>query len=114
MTQLTLLRAALCPHLPWHGARLSLIAAFLIAVFRVKSVNLSELATGFSGQAQRASNYKRLQRFLREYELDYVAWVKLIIAWMSDAHPGQLSLDRTQWHYGQQVINILIPFKQYP
>ena len=41
-TELTMLRNALRPHLPWHGARLTLIAEFLIAVFRVKTVNLTE------------------------------------------------------------------------
>lgn len=66
MHQLTMLRQALQPNLPWQGARLTLIAEFLIALLRVKTVNLSELATGFSGRAKPASNYKRLQRFLRE------------------------------------------------
>ncbi len=59
MNQVTLLRDALRPHLSWHGARLSFIAAFLIALLRVKTVNLSELATGFSGKAQTNSHYKR-------------------------------------------------------
>ena len=71
MNQVTLLRDALRPHLAWHGARLSFVAAFLIALLRVKTVNFSELATAFSGKAQADSHYKRLQRFFRHYELDY-------------------------------------------
>lgn len=39
MNQVTLLRDALRPHLAWHGARLSFVAAFLIALLRVKTVN---------------------------------------------------------------------------
>ena len=108
MSQLTLLRTALQQHLPWHGARLNLIAEFLIALFRVKTVNLTELATGFSGRAQVGSHYKRLQRFLRDYEFDYEAWVKLIVQWMGDGQPWKLSLDRTQWHFGSKAINILV------
>lgn len=96
------------PHLPWHGARLTLIAEFLIALFRVKTVNLTELATGFCGRAKPASADKRWQRFLRDYEFDYVAWVQVIVHWMSDTQPWTLSLDRTQWHFGTQVINILV------
>jgi hypothetical protein len=42
MNQVTLLRDALHPHLAWHGARLSFVAAFLIALLRVKTVNFSE------------------------------------------------------------------------
>lgn len=108
MHQLTMLRQALQPHLPWHGARLTLIAEFLIALLRVKTVNLTQLATGFSGRAKPASNYKRLQRFLREYEFDYVQWVKLIVQWMGSPQGWKLSLDRTQWHLGGKVINILV------
>jgi len=37
-----------------------------------------------------------LQRFWRDYEFDYVAWVKLIVTWMSDDAPWILSLDRSQ------------------
>ena len=37
---------------------------------RVKTVNLAEIATGFSGEAKVASHYKRLQRFFRDFELD--------------------------------------------
>ena len=41
------------------------LAMFLIALFRVKTVNLAELAIGFVGEAQTDSHYKRLQRFFR-------------------------------------------------
>ena len=47
------------------------LALFLIALLRVKTVNLVEIATGFAGKAKTESNYKRLQRFFREFELDY-------------------------------------------
>jgi hypothetical protein len=40
MSQIIALRDALRPHLGWHGARLSFLAAFLIALFRVKTVYL--------------------------------------------------------------------------
>ncbi len=63
MNQINLLRDTLKPHLGWHGARLSFLALFLISLFRVKTVNLVELATGFRNSAQTESNYKRLQRF---------------------------------------------------
>jgi hypothetical protein len=42
MNQVTLLRDALRPHLAWHGARLSFVAAFLIALLRVKTCEISE------------------------------------------------------------------------
>jgi hypothetical protein len=71
MNQVTLLRRTLQPHLGWHGARVSFLALFLIALFRVKTVNFSELSTAFMGKAKSASNYKRLQRFFKDFELEY-------------------------------------------
>ena len=68
MNQINLLRQTLKPHLGWHGARLSFLALFLIALLRVKTINLTELATGFRSKAQVDSNAKllphRLQRRL--------------------------------------------------
>lgn len=43
------LKAVLSEHLPWHGARIGFLAHFLLALFKVRSVNLAELATGFGG-----------------------------------------------------------------
>ena len=56
MNNINLLRQTLKPHLKWHGARLSFLALFLIALFRVKTVNLAELSTGFMGKAKTESN----------------------------------------------------------
>ena len=52
MNQVTLLRKTLRPHLAWHGARPSFLAAVLIALLRVKTINFAELATAFGGKAQ--------------------------------------------------------------
>ncbi len=93
--------------LKWHGARLSFLALFLIALFRVKTVNLVDLSIGFKSQAKQESSYKRLQRFLREFDLDYYSMAKLVIEMMEIPQPWVLSLDRTEWQFGCQVFNIL-------
>lgn len=108
MNQVTLLRDTLRPHLAWHGARLSFLAAFLIALFRVKTINLSELATGFAGRAQTDSHYKRLQRFFRHYEMDYAEIAEAVVALMAIPEPWTLSIDRTDWQFGDCVFNILM------
>lgn len=107
MNQVTLLRQTLQPHLRWHGARLSFVALFLIALFRVKTVNLSELATGFRGKATQDAHYKRLQRFFRHFELDYYDFAHAIVSLMDIPEPWVLSIDRTQWQFGSVVFNIL-------
>ena len=107
MNHVNLLRQTLKPHLQWHGARLSFLALFLIALFRVKTVNLSDLSTGFMGKAKTESNYKRLQRFLREFDLGYYVLAKLVIAMMEIPEPWVLSVDRTEWKFGRKILNIL-------
>jgi hypothetical protein len=43
---------------------------FLIALIRVKTINLTEIATGFRSEAKINSNYKRLQRFFSKFNPD--------------------------------------------
>ena len=107
MFELNTLRAKLQPHLGWHGARTLFVAAFIMALFRRKTVNLSELAVAFPGRAQPESHYKRQQRFFRGFELDYATIAKLVVAWMAIPEPWVLAVDRTQWDVGNTPVNIL-------
>ena len=107
MFELNALRAKLQPHLGWHGARVLFVAAFLIALFRAKTVNLSELATAFPGLAKPESHYKRQQRFFRAFEFDYGMIAHLVVTWMSIPEPWVLAVDRTQWDVGTTPVNIL-------
>ncbi|MEM9505668.1 MAG: IS4 family transposase, partial [Cyanobacteria bacterium P01_E01_bin.43] len=107
MTDYTELRKTLQEHLDWHGARLSFLALFLLALIKVKTVNLSELALGFGGQALSESHYKRLQRFFRHFELDYTEIAQVVVHWMQIPQPWVLSIDRTTWEFGTRCYNIL-------
>jgi hypothetical protein len=103
------LKAALAEHLNWHGARLSFLAHFLLALIKVRSVNLAELATGFGGKAQVASHYKRLQRFFRSFTLDYNVLARLLIRLVPVGEgPWYLTLDRTNWQFGKADLNLLV------
>ncbi|MDV3002648.1 MAG: hypothetical protein N5P05_004303 (plasmid) [Chroococcopsis gigantea SAG 12.99] len=108
MNQINLLKEALKPHLQWHGARLNFLALFLISLIRVKTVNLQEIACGFRNETQLASNYKRLQRFFKDFDLDYASIARLIVSLMKIPSPWVLSLDRTEWQFGQTCINIFM------
>jgi len=108
MNQVTLICKTLQPHLDWHGARVTFLALFLIALFRVKTVNLAKLATTFVGKAKPESNYKRSQRFFGEFELNYHTLAKLVVNLMEIPQPWELSVDRTTWEFGDCVHNILM------
>ena len=107
MNQVSLLRQTLKPLLGWHGARLNFLALFLIALLRVKTINLVELAIGFRSSAKTESSYKRLQRFFRNFELDYEAVAKVVVTLMNIPQPWILSTDRTEWSFGQKRFNVL-------
>lgn len=59
------LEQTLQKNLSWNRARIKFLARFLIALFQVQTVNLTKIACVFAGRAKIASNYKKLQRFLR-------------------------------------------------
>ncbi len=107
MNQVILLRQTLKPLLDWHGARLNFLSLFLIAILRVKTVNLVEVATAFRSNAQIDSSYKRLQRNFSKFELDYTAIAKAVISLMEIPQPWVLSVDRTEWSFGKTRFNLL-------
>ena len=71
-------------------------------------MNLTEVATGFAGQAKAASNYKRIQRFLRWFEVDDDQIAQLVVRLVKIPKPWVLSVDRTRWEFGAITINILM------
>ena len=109
MAHISQLKDTLGQQLPWHGARLNFLAMFLIALFKVKTVNLAEIATALNPKAKIGSNYRRLQRFFADFELDYETIAKLVVSLLPQTEEGYiLSLDRTNWQFGQFSINLLV------
>lgn len=103
------LKAVLSEHLPWHGARIGFLAHFLLALLKVRSVSLAELAAGFGGKAKVESHYKRLQRFFRSFEIDQDSLARLLVRLVPVGDgPWRLTLDRTHWKFGKAEINFLV------
>ena len=90
-----------------HRARTTCLAALIIALFKVKTVNLTQLATAFPGPANIDSHYRRLQRFFQHVQLQPARLAKCVLAFLPDA-PYTLALDRTQWMLGTMPINFLV------
>ena len=64
----------LSQNLTWNRARIKFLARFLVALFQVQTVNLAKIACVFSGSAKIASDYKKLQRFLRFFRFLKRRW----------------------------------------
>ena len=107
MKEISVFREKLHEHLQWNRARLLFVSMFLIALMRVKTVNLDEIATGFRGEAKVESHYKRLQRFFREFEVDYESIALMVVKVMKIPEPWVISIDRTDWRFGKTVFNVL-------
>ena len=90
-----------------HRARITCLATIVIALFKVKTVNLAQLATAFPNPADLDSHYRRLQRFFKHVRLQPAHLASFVLAFLPDT-PYTLALDRTQWMLGKRPINFLI------
>jgi hypothetical protein len=108
MADLRLLERTLAQNVAWNRARINFVAKFLVAVIQVRSVNLAEVASVFAGAALKESHYKRIQRFLRHFELPYASVAAFVIKLLGLPPPWALTLDRTDWYLGQTPLNILV------
>src|SRR5437764_8833463 len=101
MADIRLLERTLQHNVAWNRARINFVARFIIALIQVKSVNLSEVASVFSGSAQPRSHYKRVQRFLRFFELPYGSVAAFVLKLLKVPAPWVLTMDRTDWYLGE-------------
>jgi len=108
MADIRLLERTLAQNVAWNKARINFVAKFLVALIQVRSVNLAQVASVFAGGALRESHYKRIQRFLRAFELPYAAVAAFVLRLLGVPRPWALTLDRTDWYLGQTPLNILV------
>lgn len=92
MTDSSLLERTLSNNLAWNKARIKFLAAFLVALTQTRSVNLVRIAARFGGRAAPASSYKRIQRFLRSFELPMTELAHLLIRLMKLTRRSSWSL----------------------
>lgn len=108
MADIRLLERTLARNVAWNRARINFVARFLVALIQVRSVNLAEVAGVFAGGALKGSHYKRIQRFLRSFELPYAAVAAFVLKLLGVPAPWALTIDRTDWYLGQTPLNILV------
>ncbi|MBT5966447.1 MAG: IS4/IS5 family transposase [Gammaproteobacteria bacterium] len=107
MSDITELTAVLKASLGWNLARVKCLSLIMTCLIKVQSVNLRKLASAFPGATLMDSNYKRLQRLFRSYNLNFTQVARLIVA-MLPYTKLTLSLDRTNWKLGTTNINFLV------
>jgi hypothetical protein len=108
MTELSPLMTVLTATFAWHGARITFVSQFLIALIRVRTVNFTEIATAFCGEAKPDSHYRRIQRFFKDFPVTRAQIAAAVVQWLPLGQQWILCLDRTNWKFGSMNINILV------
>ena len=89
-------------------ARIKLMAFMLHALCVVQTVSLHKLAAAMPTSVERDSNLRRIQRFIAKYALNLDLVARMIFSLLPVKTGLVLSMDRTNWKFGDFDINILI------
>ena len=81
----------------------------LIALIKVRTVNLTEISCSFPSPVLQDSRYTRVKRFFREFKIDFSSVAVWVVHCFSlSGQSLHLSIDRTNWRWGKKDINILM------
>ena len=91
----------------WNRARIDCIVYLMIGMIQIRTVNFAKIASTFPGNTQTSSHYKRLQRLFCQFSFD-LNQVARFIAHLVPLLQFKLTLDRTNWKWGNSNINDLV------
>jgi len=74
----------------------------------VQTVNFEKLANAFDSNSKASSSLRRIQRFISGFTLESDLIAKLIFSLLPHEGKYTLSIDRTNWKFGQVNINIFM------
>lgn len=88
--------------------RIEFISLFIMALIRAKTVNLADIASVFQTPVKVESNYRRIQNFFKDFIMDYVLWGRMLLSTLPYEKKFIVAMDRTNWKFGKNDINILM------
>ncbi|MCS3953204.1 hypothetical protein GGP83_003179 [Salinibacter ruber] len=72
------------------------------------TTNLAQLASAGKPEVETDSTYRRLQRFFAEFDFGYGRFGRFLLDLVPTEPPYVAVLDRTEWHFGQKAVNVLM------
>jgi hypothetical protein len=94
-------------HLPtWDLRRTRFLSSFIMGMIQARSVNLQKVSESFPSEAKVSSNYRRCQRFFKDFEVDMNAMAQMLSVFLPE-EKWILAMDRTNWKVGENNVNIL-------
>ena len=92
-----------------HSQRLTMLSKLIIALFKLGTVSYSKLSLAINPKVKKDSNFKRIQRFMKSFSFCQSSYINFAWRLFADADNWvALSVDRTNWKFGKQNINILL------
>ena len=91
-----------------HKARQDFMGHFVLGMLHCRNVQFCEVASHMDTKAKNGSNLRRIQLFFAEYKLDYRQIATLLILMLPEGERWHLSIDRTNWQFGELDINYLV------
>ena len=85
----------------WNKCRMDCFIKMLMALFRIRTVNLKTLAAVMGSKAEVNSRYRRLQRFFVLFHFDMTVLSRwLFQQFYHECDKVYIAIDRTNWFWG--------------
>ena len=92
----------------WNLSRVKFFVSIINALCKMQTVGFEKLVTAFDRIANTNFSLRIIQRFMATYLLDTDLISRLIFRLLPHKPPFRLEMDRTNWRFGQQNINVLV------
>lgn len=90
------LKDILSDHFAGQSQRLTMLSKLVISIIKMSSISYAQLSLVLNPFAKRESNFKRIQRFMKEYKFCRKCYIQLV--WKLIVFSNQwvaLNIDRT-------------------
>jgi len=92
-----------------QSQRLTMLSKLIIALFKLSTVSYSKLCLAINPDVKKSSNFKRIQRFMKDFHFSQKCYINFVWKLFVNSEKWiALSIDRTNWKFGKQNINILL------
>jgi hypothetical protein len=95
-------------HFGWHRSRITLLVSLITAIIKVQTVRFERLAEAMDSDAQVLSRLRRIQRFFALFKIEIDLVSKFLFANLPKKTDLSISMDRTNWKFGNKDINIFM------
>jgi hypothetical protein len=93
-------------------SRKKFIIQYLLGLIMSRNVHFCEVAAQMNEEVESESNVRRIERFFKDFEVDFAGFARLLMG-SFPCGSYKLCLDRTNWQFGSQDINVLCLTVEY-